>query len=288
MTKWEAVISGEGPQSAAGSTIIAVLRARTIVSKGRKLTQAFQGYDAMEMQPDLCWQGIFPCAETEELPMRINFFRTVAWTLLISIVVMTVVPPALRVVTGAPHNVEHAVIFFVTGVAFGLGYELRISIIFTAAVVFCAFLEIVQLAVPGRHARVSDFLIDAGAACMGIAIAWAIRRLSEGFTFREAAVRVRLQHDVNGLTQISDTDPTRYDKRNKVHHNGQSGLRSSARASIQASTSDPLVASPTLPIAQLTARVRTGTKEALVAHDQKWPPRSEGRVDGVDRCRCEG
>jgi VanZ family protein len=103
--------------------------------------------------------------------MSVNFLRVVAWILLIGIVVMTVVPPSLRVVTGAPHDVEHAGIFLVTGLAFGLAYELRLIIVSAAAVTFCALLELVQLAVPGRHARVSDFLIDATAVCVGIAIA---------------------------------------------------------------------------------------------------------------------
>src|SRR5271166_5794813 len=79
-----------------------------------------------------------------------------------------------------------------------------------------------------------EFLVDAVAACMGIAIAWTVRRLGEGFAFRKAVVRVALQHDA----QISDTDPTRGDQRNKVHQNAKSGVRSSARASIQASISD--------------------------------------------------
>ena len=108
---------------------------------------------------------------------------------------MTVVPPSLRVVTGAPHNVEHAMIFLITGAAFGLGYQLRLSVICAAAVVFCAYLELVQLAVPGRHARVSDFLIDAAAGCIGLAITWTVRRLSEGFAFASGAVRVPLQRD---------------------------------------------------------------------------------------------
>jgi VanZ family protein len=92
---------------------------------------------------------------------------------------MTVVPASLRVVTGAPHNVEHALVFLVTGITFGLGYELRMTVICAAAIVFCAALELLQLAVPGRHARLSDFLIDAGAACFGIAIAWFARRPGE-------------------------------------------------------------------------------------------------------------
>src|SRR5215469_6036226 len=93
---------------------------------------------------------------------------------------MTVVPASLRVVTGAPHNVEHALVFLVTGIAFGLGYELRMTVSCAAAIVFCAALEVLQLAVPGRHARLSDFLINTGAACFGIALAWFARRLGEG------------------------------------------------------------------------------------------------------------
>src|SRR5437899_1008704 len=130
--------------------------------------------------------------------MRVIVFQIVAWTLIISIVVMTVVPPALRVVTSAPHVVEHAVIFLITGVAFGMGYKLRIGVVCVAAVVFCAVLEVVQLGVPGRPARVSDFLIDAVAACMGIAIAWTARRLSGGIAFASAAARQATQHDGNG------------------------------------------------------------------------------------------
>ena len=42
-------------------------------------------------------------------------------------------------------------------------------------------LEVLQLLVPGRHARLSDFVVDALAACAGLAFAagldWAIRRV---------------------------------------------------------------------------------------------------------------
>jgi len=108
------------------------------------------------------------------------FARALAWSLLMAIVVMTVVPASLRFVSGAPHDVEHALVFLVTGIAFGLGYELRMTGSCATAIVFCAVLELLQLAIPGRHARLSDFLINAGAACFGIAIAWFARRLGEG------------------------------------------------------------------------------------------------------------
>jgi VanZ family protein len=101
---------------------------------------------------------------------------------------MTVVPASLRVVTGAPHNLEHALVFLAMGSAFGLGYKLRLPVICAAAIVFCAGLELLQLAIPGRHARLSDFLIDAGAACFGMAIAWFARRLGEGSRTHEPGI----------------------------------------------------------------------------------------------------
>jgi VanZ family protein len=40
-----------------------------------------------------------------------------------------------------------------------------------ALVTFAAFVEVVQLFVPGRHARLSDFAIDALAAIIGLIVA---------------------------------------------------------------------------------------------------------------------
>ena len=54
------------------------------------------------------------------------------------------------------------------GIAFGfayLGYEWLLGI---GAVIFCAVIELAQLMIPGRHARLSDFFVDAAAACVGI------------------------------------------------------------------------------------------------------------------------
>ncbi|MGZ5917048.1 MAG: VanZ family protein [Methyloceanibacter sp.] len=57
------------------------------------------------------------------------------------------------------------------GLAFGLGYASR-SILATLLLIgFVGLVEIVQLFVPGRHARMTDFLIDALAVCIGVASA---------------------------------------------------------------------------------------------------------------------
>ena len=111
--------------------------------------------------------------------MRIVLLRASAWTLLTIIVVLTLVPSTLRPVSGMPHVVEHSAIFLLTGVAFALAYEVRVSCFFAAAVIFSGCLEGLQLFVPGRHARVSDAVVDAISACIGIAIAFMGRQLHQ-------------------------------------------------------------------------------------------------------------
>jgi hypothetical protein len=102
-----------------------------------------------------------------------NLLRASAWLMLAAIVVLSLVPPAARPTAGVgrwmvPHALEHGGIFLLNGLAFGvayLGHERWLSI---SAVLFCGGIELAQLMVPGRHARVSDFVVDAVAACIGI------------------------------------------------------------------------------------------------------------------------
>jgi VanZ family protein len=88
-----------------------------------------------------------------------------------TIIVLTIVPPLLRPITGTPHNFEHLAIFLVAGAAFGLGYPRREFILCTSAILFSAALEVSQLMIPGRHATFSDFFVDILSACAGIAAA---------------------------------------------------------------------------------------------------------------------
>jgi VanZ family protein len=91
-----------------------------------------------------------------------------AWASASAIVVLTVVPPSLRPTTDAPHDVEHAAAFLIVGILFGLAYDGRERILSVGAVVFCAIVEVLQLYVPGRHARWIDFVVDAVAALVGV------------------------------------------------------------------------------------------------------------------------
>jgi VanZ family protein len=80
-----------------------------------------------------------------------------------------------------PHDLEHFSIFFATGVAFGVGYSRRPKLVVAALVIFAAAVELAQIVDPGRHARVSDFVVDALAACIGAALVFlvAARALEE-------------------------------------------------------------------------------------------------------------
>ena len=95
--------------------------------------------------------------------------RIAAWALTATIVILSLVPPNLRPETGTPHILEHFIIYAAAGFTFGLGFSRRShGMLAIFLVIFCGFIEIAQLFVPGRHARVSDFIIDAVAACIGL------------------------------------------------------------------------------------------------------------------------
>ena len=93
--------------------------------------------------------------------------RIVAWILAVTIVVLSLVPSELRPETAVPHILEHFLIFAATGAAFGLGYEARPGPLAIQLLIFAGAVEIAQLLAPHRHARLSDFLVDAVAISAG-------------------------------------------------------------------------------------------------------------------------
>jgi VanZ family protein len=97
-------------------------------------------------------------------------FRVAAWLLLFAIIVLSVVPPDFRPVTPAPQNVEHLAIFFLTGLAFGQGYDTRPFLQTIGLVTFSAAIELLQLSIPGRHARLSDFFVNAVSVALGVGL----------------------------------------------------------------------------------------------------------------------
>ena len=52
----------------------------------------------------------------------------------------------------------------------------RTALTMTALVLFSGAVEAAQLFAPGRHATLGDFVVDAGAACIGVALASLLAR----------------------------------------------------------------------------------------------------------------
>ena len=106
-----------------------------------------------------------------------QMMRIAAWLLATIIVILSVVPPDLRPDTGVPHYLEHFAIYWVTGFAFGFGYERNRGLLALPLVGFSGAVELAQLIVPGRHARISDFLVDAIAISIGVLTAAQTERI---------------------------------------------------------------------------------------------------------------
>jgi VanZ family protein len=101
----------------------------------------------------------------------LRLIRAAGWVLIIAITVLSVVPPAQRPVTGvASSNFEHLAIYLAAGVLLAIGYRDRLLTVIGGLLVFAGLIELVQLLVPGRHARLSDFLIDCAASASGVVL----------------------------------------------------------------------------------------------------------------------
>jgi VanZ family protein len=112
--------------------------------------------------------------------------RTSAWTLALAIVILSLVPPSYRPVMEASHSFEHLAIFLATGLAFGAGYPGRPFRIAVALVIFSGTVELLQQWVPGRHARLSDFLVDGTAAGFGAVLASTLTSLAQKIASRSS------------------------------------------------------------------------------------------------------
>jgi VanZ family protein len=110
-----------------------------------------------------------------------RLFQVAAWLLLAAIVLLSLSPPSARPVTPVAqnfgHDFEHLLIFFATGGTFALGYPRRIRLLPFAMLAFAAAVEIAQMWVPGRHARLSDFLVDLFSLYCGIGMSFVILKV---------------------------------------------------------------------------------------------------------------
>ena len=111
--------------------------------------------------------------------MITRLVRAMAWLYLAALVFLTLSSPSFRPETGIPHNLEHLAAFGVFGLLFSIGYRSRCLFVLLAGVSFTAVLEVLQVWVPGRHARWIDFAMDASGFCIGVGVGLVVARVRE-------------------------------------------------------------------------------------------------------------
>jgi VanZ family protein len=100
--------------------------------------------------------------------------RLLAWGLAAAIAYATLGPATQRPHSNLGQNGEHAFAFVLLGLAFGLAYARAPGRTAVLVIAYTGLIEVLQFLAPGRHARLSDFVVDALAACAGLAAAIAI------------------------------------------------------------------------------------------------------------------
>jgi VanZ family protein len=108
----------------------------------------------------------------------VGYLRILAWILVLGIVVASVVPASDRPQTGVEHNYEHLLVFGLAGFVFALAHPWRPMAVLSSGIAFAVLVELAQLPLPTRHARIEDFLVDAFGATLGIALACLGRKLT--------------------------------------------------------------------------------------------------------------
>src|ERR1039458_9842803 len=103
--------------------------------------------------------------------------RALAWIGTLAIIVLSVVPDVYRPVTGAGQLFEHFTAFALVAGVFAIGYRLSPIRLLFFAFFFCGGIELLQVPLPTRHARVSDFVIDFVGSCFAIGVVFASAKL---------------------------------------------------------------------------------------------------------------
>jgi hypothetical protein len=110
--------------------------------------------------------------------MRVNpiLTRCSAVAAILAVVFLTVAPAQERPVTGLGQIPEHLLAFGLVGITVALATNLQFRYLLAGAISFALLLELAQIPLPTRHARIEDFIIDALGACGGVLIVSALRR----------------------------------------------------------------------------------------------------------------
>lgn len=102
--------------------------------------------------------------------------RLAGWVALTTLIVFTVAPASFRPESHLPNELEHFGSFFVASVLNSLGYPRRLAVSVIVAITFTGGIEVLQIPLPSRHARLIDFTVDALAACAGCIVSLLLMR----------------------------------------------------------------------------------------------------------------
>jgi VanZ family protein len=105
-----------------------------------------------------------------------KFLRVSALSCAVILFVLTVVPAEERPVTGLGHDFEHFGAYLLAGFLFGYAFSTRLWLLLFGSVAFTLMIELVQIPLPTRHARLEDFLVDCSGMCLGVLIGIQIMR----------------------------------------------------------------------------------------------------------------
>ena len=90
----------------------------------------------------------------------------------------SLIPQTERVETGVPGKLEHVLAYSVTGFLLGLSFRSKKGPLLAVVILssLASLLEFLQQWAPGRHPRVSDAIVGAGAGALGAVVAAGLRR----------------------------------------------------------------------------------------------------------------
>lgn len=110
---------------------------------------------------------------------RSRFIRHAAWSCLVLIAYLSLVPRALEMRTPAPPGIEHALAYAVTAGLFVLAYPARPLLLVVGSLsMFSGFMEVLQHVSPGRHPGLDGMLWSGTGAILGsLATAWLQARI---------------------------------------------------------------------------------------------------------------
>lgn len=103
-----------------------------------------------------------------------TLLRLTAWLLAAAVSFATLGPPRYRPHPLLGQDGDHTLAFVLVGLAFAFAYPQHRRLAILLSVPLIGLLELLQLAAPGRHARLEDFAVDALAAIAGFGIAVAL------------------------------------------------------------------------------------------------------------------